>query len=228
MNSKTLNVLLILLCAAVVITAGYFFSTVESWDKKYLSTKKNPYDTFIIHELLFSKFNSKPNRDYKSITDSSLKEFYQSGLTYVCIGRQLFLDSADQASILTFVAQGNTAFISTDYLPHFLYDFQFTKDTTYTNSQNQDIFVDQFPTVESSELTVKLNDYKDTIVFPNVTNNQIIIDSHTYLESNYGLNERVNVLGRFNKNYINFFLQLRERKIPHSHNTGNVFQLCIE
>ena len=205
MNSKTLNVLLILLCAAVVITAGYFFSTVESWDKKYLSTKKNPYDTFIMHELLFSKFNSKPNRDYKSITDSSLKEFYQSGLTYVCIGRQLFLDSADQASILTFVAQGNTAFISTDYLPHFLYDFQFTKDTTYTNSQNQDIFVDQFPTVESSELTVKLNDYKDTIVFPNVTNNQIIIDSHSYLESNYGLNERVNVLGRFNKNYINFF-----------------------
>lgn len=73
MNSKTLNVLLILLCAAVVIAAGYFFSTVESWDKKYLSTKKNPYDTFIMHELLFSKFNSKPNRDYKSITDSSLK-----------------------------------------------------------------------------------------------------------------------------------------------------------
>lgn len=205
MKSKILNHLLIVLSATIVIAAGYYFSKRDSWDKKYSSTEKNPYDTYIIHELLFSKFNSKSNRDFKSIADSSLKDFYQSGLTYVCIGRQVFLDSADQASMLSFVGQGNTAFISTDYLPYFLNDFQFTKETTYQDDQNQEVFIDQFPTTESSVLKVKPEGFKDSLNFPNVNNNQVILDTYSYLESNYGLNERVNVLGYVNTNHINFF-----------------------
>lgn len=71
--------------------------------------------------------------------------------------------------MLSFVGQGNTAFISTDYLPYFLNDFQFTKETTYQDDQNQDVFIDQFPTAESSVLKVKPEDSKTHLTSQTLT-----------------------------------------------------------
>ncbi len=205
MKIKIHNKILIPLFAAIAISAVYYISTKKSWDKKYNSINKNPYDTYLIHELLFNKFNGTKNRDYTSITDSSLKEFCQAGYTYVFIGKQLYLDSVDQASMLTFVAQGNTALISSEYLPYFLYDMQFTRDTTYLDSMNQNVYIDQFPLTESSQIKIKIEDTKNALVFPNVIDDKIYMSSYSYLEPNYGFNERVEILGHFNNDKINFF-----------------------
>ena len=88
-NSLVKNSVIILSLAAVLVILYYFFNK-QSWERTYKSEEKNPYDTFLIHELLFEKFDKKFNRDYKLISDSSIKEFNRGNLNYVFIGKQLF------------------------------------------------------------------------------------------------------------------------------------------
>ncbi|MFZ7115708.1 MAG: hypothetical protein ACO1G9_10045 [Bacteroidota bacterium] len=195
---------LITLLICVIIAGLFYFFNRDSWQKTYKSDEKNPYDTFLIHEILFNKFNKSFNRDYKQISDSSIKEFGNGNVNYVFIGKQLFQDSAEQSNLLAFVARGNTAFISVNYIPQILYPFQFTKDTTYSDSTDGDLYIDQFQSDYLKTIKVKLEHQADSLEFPNVYNNKIIPEEYAYFNSEDEYNERTKVLGRFNGGLINF------------------------
>lgn len=204
MNNTILKKILVVLSLAIGIAALYYFFNQDSWEKKYKSDEKNPFDTYLIHELLFNKFNKNLNRDYKLISDSSVKEFNDANLNYVFIGRQLFQDSAEQSNLLAFVAQGNTAFISAAYIPQLLYEFQFTKDETYEDSIEGELYIDQFRAELFSSINIKIDNKPDSLRFPSVYNNKIHKETFAHFETKYGFNDRTKVLGRFNNNLVNF------------------------
>lgn len=205
MKSKALKIILIVICTLIVAAALYFLINRDSWEESYQSDKKKPYDTYIIHELLFGKFKNQQNHEFKSASDSSLKEFVNSNLTYVFIGRQIYLDSIATAELITFVAQGNKAFISVDIIPLFLYNFQFIRDTIYSDTLNQENYSNQFQSQLASSINIKIDGQTDSLNFPFVYENQKINHAYTYLKSQYGLNKTVIPLGKFNNNLINFF-----------------------
>ena len=202
-NSLVKYSVIILSLAAVLVILYYFFNK-QSWERTYKSEEKNPYDTFLIHELLFEKFDKKFNRDYKLISDSSIKEFNRGNLNYVFIGKQLFQDSTEQSNLMAFVAEGNTAFISVNYIPPIFYEFQYTKDSTYVDSIDGEMYIDQYQSDFFTTVNIKLDGQNDSLRFPNVYNDKIIPEAFPYFESNYEFNERARVLGTFNDSLVNF------------------------
>ncbi len=117
----------ILIALAVLgsILLGYFFmnSVVDgkhNWSESYKRDSKEPYNNFIIAELLqgFGK-------GFQEITNNTLVEKLDvnaENASYVFIGSTLYLDQENTDQLTKFVANGNHAFISTTRFPNSLYD----------------------------------------------------------------------------------------------------------
>ncbi len=103
--------LLLLLCFSSGCNMPY------SWEEHYDPKSKDPYGTYLVHNLLKTYF---PKSDLKILKDS-LGNSLDSG-SFVFIGHDFWLDSAATAQLLRFVAEGNSAFIATPYLPQALLD----------------------------------------------------------------------------------------------------------
>jgi hypothetical protein len=89
----------------------------HSWREHYDPKSKDPYGTYLLHNLLKSYF---PKDELKILKDS-LGSGLDAG-NFVYIGNDFWLDSVATIELLDFVAAGNKAFIATPYLPHALLD----------------------------------------------------------------------------------------------------------
>ncbi|MBK8562194.1 MAG: hypothetical protein IPN76_02320 [Saprospiraceae bacterium] len=89
----------------------------HSWREHYDPKSKDPYGTYLLHNLLKSYF---PKDELKILKDS-LGSGLDAG-NFVYIGNDFWLDSVATLQLLDFVAAGNKAFIATPYLPHALLD----------------------------------------------------------------------------------------------------------
>jgi hypothetical protein len=90
---------------------------VIDWRPTYHEDSKQPYGTFVINQLLQKYF---PDKGFQVLSDSlngALPGDSVRGSNYVFIGEALFMDSLDVASLLRFVENGNTAFISSRTIP---------------------------------------------------------------------------------------------------------------
>lgn len=88
-----------------------------SWREHYRPDSKDPYGTFLVHNLLESYF---PNQSFEVVKDS-LGERLDHG-SFVYVGNQFWLDSLALDQLLRFVEEGNQAFIACPYLPQRLLD----------------------------------------------------------------------------------------------------------
>lgn len=94
------------------------FDWQDSWAKDaYSPSNDQPYGTQILHRLLSGYF---PEKKLTNIQKSVLQELPLDSLNhnnYVFIGEALYLDSLSTQHLLSFVAAGNTALLSSKTIP---------------------------------------------------------------------------------------------------------------
>lgn len=85
------------------------------WRETYEAEKKDPYGTYILTQLLNSYF---PNKDFQILKDDisqSLTDVEKG--SYVFVGQGIVYDSLELETLLSFVKQGNQAFLSSRTIP---------------------------------------------------------------------------------------------------------------
>jgi len=98
------------------------------WSPTFKAESKEPYGTYVIEELLRTYF---PAHGFELVQDSLRGQLPTADDTlanYVFIGEALFLDSLDVEELLTFVENGNTAFISSRTIPYNLMEYLYYND----------------------------------------------------------------------------------------------------
>ena len=131
--------------AAVLLLLFVFFGNGGSrfdWSEHYEPKGKEPYGTFILYEVLSDYF---PNNTFTEIKKSISEELLTDTLVknnYVFIGESMFLDSADLATLLLFVSEGNTAFISSKTIPVDLMDELNEEECNYSLWQDYNVLSD--------------------------------------------------------------------------------------
>ena len=107
--------------AAAVLLLFFIFLGDDSerfdWSENYEAESKDPFGTFVINKVLSDYFPSNKFTEIKEGLDEELPTSSDTNSNYVFVGESMFLDSADVASLLNYVSEGNTAFISSKTIP---------------------------------------------------------------------------------------------------------------
>lgn len=125
MQNRSLYLLLFI--AVLVLTGvlywryasgGERFDWQEAWGgKSYSETSDQPYGTQILHRLLEGYFPGKRLIDVGKKVSDELPVDSTHRSSYVFVGEALYLDSLGTERLLTFVASGNTALLSSKTIP---------------------------------------------------------------------------------------------------------------
>ena len=132
MNSR--NIAIIVIGLGLVITLLILFSKGRGqqfdWRETYEEESKQPYGTYIIHNLLQEYF---PKEDFHTLTDSIYFEEVPNGKVgnYVFIGAGILYDSLDMEDLFNFVDEGNNAFLSSLTIPYSMMEHLYSEDCYY-------------------------------------------------------------------------------------------------
>jgi hypothetical protein len=132
MNSR--NIAIIVIGLGLVIALLILFSKGRSqqfdWRETYEEESKQPYGTYIIHNLLQEYF---PKEDFHTLTDSIYFEEVPNGKVgnYVFIGAGILYDSLDMEDLFNFVDEGNNAFFSSLTIPYSMMEQLYSEDCYY-------------------------------------------------------------------------------------------------
>jgi len=199
LESNKQNILYGILGGVAVVLIGlmiYFNSDgldKYHWRQTYDTDEKQPYDTYIIYNLIK---NSTEPEDFIN-SKSSFKHFQWDStevLNYIFIGEQAYYSEDDRKTLLGFVKNGNNVFISQEYMDNLLYDQAMGRDSS--NLYLEDEYDNQFTGCIGMEdcYTFKFNDgLSDT--------------AKTYWPYFYGLphNDSIEYLGRVDGKEVNFY-----------------------
>ena len=110
--------------AVVVILLGVLIYLISSnggrtytWNEHYKELSKGPYGLAVVFKLLKTQAKTEKFTLLKKRVHKALPTEPTEKSNYVFIGAGQFLDSADVQRLLTFVYNGNDAFIATQVLP---------------------------------------------------------------------------------------------------------------
>ncbi len=119
---------LIIFGIAFVLLLLVFFmlkggGTRFNWTEHYREESKDPYGSYVVHDLLNGYFSNHNLKDIsKSIVDELSIPEGEEKANYFFVGEGLYMDTADVDQLLAFVEKGNKAFISSKSIP---YDLMF-------------------------------------------------------------------------------------------------------
>lgn len=173
------------------------------WSPTYDAESKEPYGTYVIEELLRTYF---PEQGFEVVRDSLHGQLSTSGDTlanYVFIGEALFLDSLDVEELLTFVENGNTAFISSRTIPYNLMEYLYYNECDGYYWDDYAGLRDTFVRLNFAAADLKTEaGYPLHFAYRNQPRpyNWSYIESVYFCESDYQFEE----LGRMNDTLINF------------------------
>jgi hypothetical protein len=126
MNRRSLNIILILLGVLGLFLLIFFLLGDEktySWNENFNSSSDQPYGTMFIKNLLQETRSGKfVVREKTSLSETMEDEEFRSGANYVFIGQSLFLSEEDKDALISFVYEGNNAFIAAKEIPEFISD----------------------------------------------------------------------------------------------------------
>ncbi|MBC7451597.1 MAG: hypothetical protein H7259_08935, partial [Cytophagales bacterium] len=122
MKNKSLIAWIVIGVLALIVAFTIFISTLSkssiNWDEHYTGDSKDPYGEYLLQELLTDKY-SLNNSIIKQPLFRSLPTSEDSlNRNYLFIGGQLYLNKQDEQALLTFIENGNTAFIAANDLPY--------------------------------------------------------------------------------------------------------------
>lgn len=172
------------------------------WSASYKADSKQPYGGYVIAELLKSYF---PGKGFATLRDSINGELPENvtNTNYVFIGEGLFLDSLDVQAILTYVENGNTAFISSRTIPNELMSYVYYDDCSENDWDDYVTIEDSAVQINLSHPNLKVNkDFKYHYNYRNDIRNYVwsYIDKDYFCEDEFSLKD----LGSMNDDYINF------------------------
>ncbi|MEN9609703.1 MAG: hypothetical protein RLZZ628_517 [Bacteroidota bacterium] len=115
-----------LLIAVFVLLIGAFalwnyLNPRFDWRERYQDDNKDPYNTFVISELLRRSFPNQPFKVMSKRIHQDLNDSTETAANYVFVGQAVYADSADIEKWLHFAEKGNTVFIASDILPEALF-----------------------------------------------------------------------------------------------------------
>jgi hypothetical protein len=107
-----------LVIALLIVIIFFWQNNQLNWRETFNEVKKNPYDTYVIAKLLESYADSKG----MTLLKEGIKplDFETAEANYVFIGQGMLWDTLGMNTLLSFVARGNRAFISSKTIPSFL------------------------------------------------------------------------------------------------------------
>jgi hypothetical protein len=151
--SKRSPLLLALLSVALLAAAAYFYNKANrnnfDWSdnlsrQAYSERSDQPYGTLMAHRLLHASFPNHTVIDLQKNVARELPEAPKSPASYVFIGEAMYLDSLSTARLLAFVAQGNTALISSKTIPFDLMFHLYYEECGETGWDDYAMFGDTF------------------------------------------------------------------------------------
>ncbi|MBL7814954.1 MAG: hypothetical protein JNL70_08090 [Saprospiraceae bacterium] len=150
----------------IVTILGLFFWLGQrsknriNWQETYEEKSKEPYGTFIMHDILRGYLPTGKLEDLKEKVSNALPTEGEGVTTanYVFIGDGFFTDTADLDKLMLFVHNGGRAFISTNAVPnYFLKRISYTVCDTVHGQEPEDFFEDYHSFKFDYGDTAKLN-----------------------------------------------------------------------
>ncbi|MCG3166463.1 MAG: hypothetical protein POELPBGB_02242 [Bacteroidia bacterium] len=120
----------------------------HNWYETYKNDRKEPYDTYVIAEMLEKYFPEKKFNVIRKPLHESLPR--NTGNNYVFIGSGMFLDSLSELKLLDYVHRGNNAFIAVPNIPYTIEDTLNLSTCEY-----------YYPTYSNSDSVARLNFYQE-------------------------------------------------------------------
>ncbi|MEM1321463.1 MAG: DUF4350 domain-containing protein [Bacteroidota bacterium] len=194
--------------AAILLLAFFIFfgskNKKYNWTETYREKTKDPYGTYIIHELLK---NYNPDGRFEDIRESVRRELPTSTnepASYVFIGEGLYLDTSDVNRLLAFVDNGNTAFISSKSIP---YDLMYY---IYPETCDDNFYWEDYDIVDDTTVTMELVhpqfETSQSLDIAYLDRNRVRRYEWAYIDSVFFCEEPFSPaeLGYFDGEYINF------------------------
>jgi hypothetical protein len=118
MNRIMHRYLILIAASAAVMLMPSCGSRKYKWNESYSSESKQPYGTYVTHEILKDYNKDGKLEDIKGPVHSKIHPSEENGTAnYVFIGESFYLGHQGTDSLLEFVKRGNRAFISAKTLP---------------------------------------------------------------------------------------------------------------
>ncbi|MEM9922108.1 MAG: hypothetical protein AAF990_28650 [Bacteroidota bacterium] len=194
--------------AAALLLLAFFLVIRNSsdrfdWNETYEEEAKDPYNTFVIYQLMQNYFEEHTFKPIKNSITEELPIRTNDKANYVFVGEAMFMDTASVSRLLKFVENGNDAFISSKTIP---YDLMFY---VYYEECNDNYWED-YSTLKDTSVVLNMThpSLKDSIgfeyryVYRNIPKRYRwqYIDSVYFCEEEYSLVE----LGTLNSDHPNF------------------------
>lgn len=189
----TKNIRYILLGAVVILTivflllnAGGKKKVSFSWDENYRENNREPYGTYVVHELLKNYYEDKEFTTVKeNLVDVLPIEEDGEVANYVFIGNGIYLDSADLQTLLTFAENGNNVFISSKSVPYELMESYLYAYGNYCDYEDWDGYRSERDTVGYLNLSHPNLKNKKDFPFKSVENFETEDYRWHYIESRF-------------------------------------------
>jgi hypothetical protein len=183
--------------AILLIVLLFVFRSKYNWMETYKSSGKEPYDTYVITQMLKNNKQKSKLHIIADASDSALEAYRGTDLNYVFIGDYYYSDSVKINSLFEFTARGNNVFISCNSVPYFLWDQLNEKcDTPLTRGIYNDSI--RLGLSGNPKMTPVLLVYNDN---EKKTNYNWM---HFIEEGFCDADRKIKVLGQLNNNKINF------------------------
>jgi hypothetical protein len=185
----------------ILIVGAYFYisnSKNYKWNESYATEDQHPYGVYALTELLKESYKVK-------IIDKPLNKYHFSTGNYFYIGNYIDIDSLQRKKLLSYVNQGNKAYILTTIFPYDLIDhlkqLECEKDTidTFKTKNVPKIKAElRFSKLKSSIRTI----YK----FQYVVKNKPKDYTWAYVDtSEFCRPQKIEVLGTIDGSHINYY-----------------------
>jgi len=189
---------IVLLLTLLFYLAG---SSSYNWQETYTYDNKEPYGVYVLPKLL-ENFNAADSLHFVRDTFPVELMVTNQVSNYVFIGNQAYYAKEDLDRLLSFIANGNTALISTRTCP-----YQFIEKLMMDCSQGSTPYYKQ---IKRDSVFLNLNEEQmqldNALKLYLKKNKKINTRYYNYIDPNvlcqYG--EGVDILGRLNEQYTNF------------------------
>ncbi|MBC6994396.1 DUF4350 domain-containing protein [Neolewinella lacunae] len=177
-----------------------FYGCPSDWSETYRIKKKNPYDLYVLHQLL----SARPE-GLITIEDSLsiLNNVSAPKSNYVFVGNYAYYNERAITELLAFVEKGNTAFIATHELPEDLAAHLFGNDCYYGVYDYQADH-DNFLYLDTARLRVSAGTQEYELI--QVWNNRPSPRATYYIQEEYLCDPEIDneALGTLNAGYTNY------------------------
>ncbi len=122
MIKKFTYCLCIVLVTLLFASCGFGKQELPPLDETYSLKDKNPFGAFVLHQQLQHFYYHNNLRIVKTNFESTWRDNSDTNAVYINISKNLFLSVTDLEAMLAYVANGNSLFLSSNYIDEHLLD----------------------------------------------------------------------------------------------------------